>query len=445
VVATRRRSAGSFRQRLLDEMEALPTVDCHSHTVLRREYEVAPPRSLFTIGAYFDRDTIGLAGKRASALYADAPDDAERWRRLKGLLARGRNVSTWRHAIATFQGLFGLADDDLTDDNWAAVNARIKEYTARPGWYDYVTRERCNFVTQVRNVPWFEDWEPEYFTCVLRMEPALRLHQAAERGQLAAHLGRELGDLAALRRGLADFLDSYVRRGAIGIKLAQAYWRSLKHERVSEQTAAAIYARAVRGEELSPADVTAFEDHIVWYLAGLAADHGLVFQIHTGIQGNWCHVPDSDPLLLLELIRAHRTVRFDLFHAGYPYAREIGMAGKLYPNVWLNACVAYVYTMAGSRQALSEWIDLVPMERLLGFGSDVVWPEFMYGHLVMARACLADVLAEKVERDFLSKTVALDVARAVLHDSPAKLYGLQSAAESGPPAPAVPEPALAGH
>jgi uncharacterized protein len=86
--------------------------------------------------------------------------------------------------------------------------------------------------------------------------------------------------------------------------------------------------------------------------------------------------------------------------------------------------------MAGSRQILSEWIDLVPVDRLLGFGSDVGKPELIYGHLVMARACLADVLAEKVERDFLSKAAALDVARLMLRDAPLALYRLEDGKES---------------
>ncbi|HEX2184680.1 MAG TPA: amidohydrolase family protein [Chloroflexota bacterium] len=414
----------SFRQRLLDELAALPTVDCHSHTMLRREYEAQGERSLFTIGSYFERDISGLTGRPAAALYEGAADDAARWGRLRAVLARGRNVSYWRHNVVTYQGLFDLPDDDVTDENWAALNARIKERTAAPGWYDHVTRERCNLITQVRNVPWDEDWEPEYFTAVLRMEPALRLHQLETRARLEAHLGRPLGDLPALRRGLADYVASYAARGAVGIKLAHAYFRSLRHEPVPESVAGPIYDRARRGGELKDAEVTALQDHLVWYLAGLAADLGLVFQIHTGMQGNWGHIPDSDPLGLLPLIRAHRTVRFDLFHAGYPYARELGVAGKHYPNVWLNACWIYLITMAGSRQILSEWLDLVPGERLLGFGSDVRWPELVYGHLVMARACLADVLAEKVERDFLSKEAALDLVRLLMRDAPAALYGL---------------------
>ena len=432
-----------FRQRLLDEMAALPTVDSHSHTDLRREYVKRPERNLFTLTGYFERDVDGLLGRSPTVkgrnapatppantpgLYAGATSDAERWERLRGVLARARNVSYWRHQIVTYQGLFDLADDDVTDDNWAELNERIKAYTARPDWFEYIHRTRCNLITQVRVVPWYGEWEPAYFTAVLQMGSALRLCEAAVRDEFAAVTGDDLGDLAAAKRAVADYLADYVRRGAVGIKLSHAYWRSLAHEPVPEAQAAAIYARAVAGEAVPTSDVVAFEDHLVWFLAGLVAEMGLIFQIHTGMQGNWDAIPGSDPLLLLPLIRAHRSVRFDLFHAGYPYARELGVVGKHYPNVWLNACWIYLITMAGSRHLLSEWLDLVPAERLLGFGSDVFLPELVYGHLVMARACLADVLAEKVERDFLSKSAALDLARWMLRDAPVALYGLERGA-----------------
>ena len=100
---------GPFRQRLLDEMAAGPVVDCHSHTMLRREYEARGERSLFTIGSYFERDLSALAGRPAAELYAGAADDAERWRRLRGCWPGGatsptgattwsptRGCSTWR-------------------------------------------------------------------------------------------------------------------------------------------------------------------------------------------------------------------------------------------------------------------------------------------------------------------------------------------------------------
>jgi len=67
----------------------------------------------------------------------------------------------------------------------------------------------------------------------------------------------------------------------------------------------------------------------------------------------------------------------------------------------------------------------VPGDRILGFGSDVGWPEFIYGHLLMARSCIADVLAQKVERDFLSKEVARDLIQMMLRDNAINLYGLK--------------------
>jgi predicted TIM-barrel fold metal-dependent hydrolase len=413
-----------LREELLHEMESIRTVDCHSHTQLRRDYYRSGEKNLFNMMAYFERDIQSVTGKSSAQLYADASSDEERWEILKGVLSRSRNVSYWRHNIVVYQGLFGLEDDELNDDNWREVNDQIKRKTSDPNWYDYVTREVCNLETQVRNIPWFEDWEPEYFTAILRMEPALELHRPSTRESLERHLNRSFTDLKSVKQGLADLVEEYRRRGAVGIKLAHAYGRTLASEDVSEERAERTFSKALSGEGLSSGEIKELQDHIIFFLAGLAGDMDLVFQIHTGVQTNWGNIPDSDPLLLIPLIRSHRNTRFDLFHAGYPYSREIGMLGKHYPNVWLNMCWMYVITMAGSRQILSEWLDLVPAERILGFGSDVGYPEFVYGHLVMARSCLADVLAEKVRRDFLSKESALDLARMMLRDNPMELYHL---------------------
>jgi predicted TIM-barrel fold metal-dependent hydrolase len=414
----------TFRDRLLEAMQSLRTVDCHSHTCLRRAYYESGEKNLFNLMAYFERDIQGATGQSSGQLYAPAASAEERWAILRGVLARTRNVSYWRHNLEVYRGLFGLEDDELHDGNWHALNERIKERTADPNWYGHVTHEVCGLRTQVRNVPWFEDWEPEYFTAILRMESALNLHDAGPRQSLEQHLNQSFTDLAALKQGLADLVEEYRQRGSRGIKLAHAYGRTLDSEDVPEAAAVMVFEKALRGVALTAAEVKQLQDHLIFFLAGLAGDLGQVFQIHTGVQGNWGHIPDSNPLHLLPLLRAHPHTRFDLFHAGYPFSREMGMIGKHYPNVWLNMCWMYVITMEGSRQSLSEWIDLVPGERLLGFGSDVGWPEFIYGHLLMARSCLADMLAKKVRRDFLSGTAALDLVRMMLHDNAVALYGL---------------------
>ena len=416
--------ANAFRECLLEKMQAIRTVDCHSHTQLRRDYEQADP-DLFSLMSYFDREIQALAGKPGGP-YADCGSDAERWEVLRGVLDRARNTSYWRHNLVVYRELFDFTDEELTDGNWSALNDCIKERTKQPDWYDHVTNEVCGLETQIRNIPWFEDWEPEYFTAILRMEEALNLADEKTRDRLAEHTGRAISDLHTAKMALIKLVEGYVERGARGIKLAHAYGRTLHSEDVPEAAAAEVFARALEGEPLSAADTKALQDHIIFFLARLAGEMDQVFQIHTGVQAAWGRVPDSDPLKLLPLIHAHKQTRFDLFHAGYPYSREIGMLGKHCPNVWLNMCWMYVITMEGSRQSLSEWIDLVPGHRLLGFGSDVGWPEMIWGHLVMARSCLADVLAQKVERDFLSEEAALSLVRMMLRENAMELYGLGS-------------------
>lgn len=84
----------------------------------------------------------------------------------------------------------------------------------------------------------------------------------------------------------------------------------------------------------------------------------------------------------------------------------------------------YVISIAASRQVLSEWIDLVPGYRILGFGSDVHFPEMVYGHLEMAQSCVADVLTAKVKCDFLSEEEAFSLGQKMFRDNGLELYNL---------------------
>jgi predicted TIM-barrel fold metal-dependent hydrolase len=413
-----------FRHQLRDLMAEITTVDCHSHTLLRREYYEQGPFDLFTLGSYFQREIYALSDDFPGRFFDPQASPAERWAHLREILRRAGNESYWRHYIVTYRELFGLAEHEVTEANWAALSDCIRTRTADPNWYHEVLTQRARVRTQVKNIPWFEDWEPEYFTAVLRMESALQLHEPGVRGQLEQFLGCELRTLRSLREALAELVARYQSRGAVGIKLAHAYRRTLHSEPVAEITASTLFDRALRGERLAPGDLKRLQDYVIYYLAGLCTESGLLFDIHTGVQVNGCWIPDSNPLLLLKLIQTFPRTRFNLYHGGYPWSREIGMMAKHQSNVWLNMAWMYVISMAASRQVLDEWLDLVPGYRILGFGSDVGHPEFVHGHLVMAKSCLVDVLARKVKRDYLSREAACSLAHQLLHDNAVELYGL---------------------
>ena len=420
-------SRDNLRQGLLSELEKIKTVDCHSHTHLRRTYYEEGGFDLFSLTSYFERDIASTAGE---GIYQGAETDDDRWLRLKGVLQKSRNVSYWRHNLVVYQKLFGLKDAELTDENWKQVNEAIRQKSQDSSWYDHVTEDLCKLETQVRNIPWFEDWEVRYFTATLRMESAIPLLRAdieqetRAREDLEKYVDISIRDLRTAKDAIRELVRRYVEKGVIGIKLAHAYNRTLHSVATDEGRAARTYDRVLQERDIDPGELKALQDHMIFYAAELAREMKLIFQIHTGVQSNWGNVPESDPLLLIPLLRAFPKVRFDLFHAGYPYSRMLGMLGKHYPNVWLNMAWMYVISMAASRQVLSEWIDLVPGYRILGFGSDVHFPEMIYGHLEMARSCVADVLTAKVKRDFLSEEEALSLARRMFRDNGVEFYGL---------------------
>ncbi|MEM2428834.1 MAG: amidohydrolase, partial [Candidatus Bathyarchaeia archaeon] len=121
-----------------------------------------------------------------------------------------------------------------------------------------------------------------------------------------------------------------------------------------------------------------------------------------------------------------RDAKFDLYHAGIPWVRELGVIGKTFPNVWLNLCWCHVISQEMARSALDEWIDLMPITKIIGFGGDYSIPvEKIYGHLVMAKEDIAEVLARRISRGLMKRSEALEIARMWFYENPVELYGLK--------------------
>jgi hypothetical protein len=62
-----------------------------------------------------------------------------------------------------------------------------------------------------------------------------------------------------------------------------------------------------------------------------------------------------------------------------------------------------VYNQKNTRQdqsALSDWLDEVPANKIMGFGGDYLFMEGAYGHSVIARQNVATVLASKVDEGY---------------------------------------------
>jgi predicted TIM-barrel fold metal-dependent hydrolase len=204
--------------------------------------------------------------------------------------------------------------------------------------------------------------------------------------------------------------------GAACLKTTLAYQRTLHFERVARNRA--IRAWGHRRSELRAEEVRDFEDFIMWRLVELSARYDLPFQIHTGdarIQG-------SNPMLLVDLIENNPRTKFILFHGGFPWTGETGVILMRHgSHVWLDSVWLPTISYSTAKRAFHEWLEVMPSDRIM-WGADAHHAEGIYGATEFNRRCLAEVLAEKVDRGDLREEHALRVGRQILRENALALF-----------------------
>jgi predicted TIM-barrel fold metal-dependent hydrolase len=206
-----------------------------------------------------------------------------------------------------------------------------------------------------------------------------------------------------------------VAADAACLKTTLAYQRSLRFENVARERAESLFGRSKA--QLTADEQRDFEDFVFWRLCELSAKHDLPFQIHTG----QARVQGSNPMLLVDLIEANPQTKFVLFHGGFPWVGETGVIAMRHKNVWIDSVwlPTLSYTMA--KRAYQEWLEMIPSDRIM-WGADTVQAEGIYAATEYTRQCLAEALAEKVERGELREEQAMHIGRQILRENALKLF-----------------------
>ncbi len=399
------------------QIAALTVIDCHEHTFLP---EARPARvDLWTVLRNSD---VGDDLISAGMLAADRP--ALNWARAAPYLPAVRNTGFYRSLLLAFQQLFDFPDADLRADNWEALSEKIIAANARPDWYDTVLHQHggIRFILRVQGAeadPFAID--RRYFAPLINFDEWIRVGEPDQREAVAAKVGGRAGTLADYLAALDRAFEQAQARGAAGAKSMLAYYRPLDFTQPERAEAEALFRR----RSLSTAESRALEDFLTHAVAERAGRFHLPYQMHVGY-GSWQSniTAGANPLLLNPLIEAHRQTQFVLLHGGYPFIGELGTLAKNHPNVFIEAgWLAYIAPAAYWR-ALSEWLDSVPMNKILAFGADCLHIEQTLGALLLTRQLLARVLADKITQAGWAETLGLECATRLLHRNAVELYRL---------------------
>lgn len=348
------------------------------------------------------------------------------WDRARNNFDSARATSFYRYLLPAFTDLYGVDFESITDEQAAELNQRIFENYKSPDWIYHVVTERANIELMLTDPNWARLTEVPEFKFQVLVFNVTSLVDGFHRSEFGSP-GDDPYGFADKHGPKVESLDDYLAlldalfrerkaAGAVCLKPTLAYNRTLQFDNVPRERAAAAFGK--RRKDLSTQQVKDFEDFIMWRLVELAAKHDLPFQIHTG----QARIQGSNPMLLVDLIAASPKTKFILFHGGYPWVGETAVIMQRFArNVWVDSCWVPTLSYNTAKRAYHEWLDAFPSNRLM-WGADSSHAESVYGSTVFTRQCLAEVLAERVDRGDLREDFARRIARQVMRDNALELF-----------------------
>jgi hypothetical protein len=228
-------------------------------------------------------------------------------------------------------------------------------------------------------------------------------------------------------------LERQKRDGAVALKFAAAYLRTLDFADVPESRARNTYARYMRGGAPPAADYKALQDFLFRYIVREAGRLGLVVHIHVGAGASgYFSQSGASPFLLEPVLNdpGLRKTNIVLVHGGLPNARETRFL--LYkPNVYADfSGQTFLLSTRELSEVLRSWLEFVPEKVLFATDAFIITPEVSWEDLgwlttTSAREALALALTGMMQDGQLTRERAVELARMVLRENAVRLYGLK--------------------
>lgn len=127
---------------------------------------------------------------------------------------------------------------------------------------------------------------------------------------------------------------------------------------------------------------------------------------------------------LAEIVGRHPKLRFQCFVSSRHANQTLCTMCRELPNFSLAGFWWHNFFPGAIRQVMTERLDMVPVNKQVGFFSDAYAVEWAYAKAVIVRKQMAQVLAEKVAQGQYSTGDAIDVARQILFETPRTLVGM---------------------
>jgi hypothetical protein len=399
--------------------ETVPLVDCHDHSM-----ECGPKHDdvlHMVVGGYFTSDIWSASSdKDLSFMHDKERSLEERWPTFEKAWKRTKHTGyaeVTRRMLKRFYG-----EEELSLESLYRMQDKLLDLTDE-GTFDSILEE-ANIAVRILDI-----WPDvkKVLDGTLKLTPRGRLtislpgyhaiRSYTEVQERVAPLGRKVISLDEYLEACREIFEGHKAFGAVAFKDQSAYTRTLDYGNPTRAEAEAIYNWFMEDPRRSasyPDGIKPLDDYLFHEFMRMARDLDLPVQVHTGhMAGVRNEIAKTNAVWLTKVIELHQEVRFDLFHANWPYGDELIYLGKNYPNVTLDFCWTNIIDPIYCQNLFKQALSSVPHGKIHGYGSDLGGNDVprAWAHAQIARDNVAIALSDMVEMEYLD----LEEARAVAH------------------------------
>jgi hypothetical protein len=425
--------------RLYERIDEMPVVDCHEHLT---GPEARPPYKepiAALVPGYVSSDlqsaAYGVPDHDLMRLQDPEVSTDEKWPLFERIWRATEHTAYARVTKLVLKQVYG--EDELTREALDRVAAKLEDMDEAA--YFRAIDEAGIQAMLVDVLGWLPKGLGSFLdgskTFPAKWRPLISLpglHPTTFGWQLIYDVGqwadRHVTSLDEFLEAVYRVFERCIERGAIGIKDQSAYSRIVSYDLVPRADAERQFNRVLSDPRNSMGwpEGKPLSDYLFHQYMRFARDLDLPVQLHTGhMAGIRNRVDKTNAAYLASVLELHRDVRFDLFHGNWPYLGDLLFLGKNYPNVALDLCWLHIIDPDYASELMERAVLTLPHSKVHAFGGDYGdVPEFVAGHLQIARENVAGTLARLVERGWLDEGQALSLAADWLFNNPNEFFGL---------------------
>lgn len=340
--------------------------------------------------------------------------------------------------------------EPITESNWRRLDGMIRERSLDPAWAREVAR-RAN-IGRTGTELWRQrdgsaddllqySLEWAFFARTQWGQPDIPLFEL-ERAwnetragvaipvtydrKAAPPLSRTIRGVEDVREAVAHYCD-LIPYGSV-LATAQHISTDIDYSDPGDgEMAAALKRRASAGD----AERNVYASYILHRFLGELEQRGeqIVFQFSLGAEPlpyeSASRVSQRTIGQLADIISRYPRLRFMCFLGSRHANQALCTLARELPNFSLAGYWWHNFFPGAVQQVMEERLDMLPVNKQIGFFSDAYCLDWQYGKAVLVRRLLAEVLAKKVQRGQYAQIDALEIAKAILHDSSCDLLGMK--------------------